>query len=387
MISLSLPGAPRVRLGAREGAQYQEVLDCLRSCFSKGQVPDVSSEHIERLLKVAVLDALGPRGQGQKRRTKVFVRRKEAAVEKVLGALSAAVAEWKVYLPVPAPSVNRTRTFGKVRFLPPNSREIRLLTPTLNEPRRTGLSSRLRSNVLACVRVKAKDDRAAMGKAVHEVRRTLDALDFLSPCLEAPYREPSLAFEPVQAAGSSAIVALGPKGPGWKMHTFRPRALSLEQLSILEPKLYKRVNTLLALESPTLLEARLVTALSWAGRAATERRLDEAFLFNVIALESALTKEEKTTGVTEKTCRRAALVQGGSYAKRKNSFETARKLYTKRSKLVHAGAVQSLTDEELAQAAEYCRKVLSTLLTRAPFRAMREEASLEEWFAKREFGC
>jgi hypothetical protein len=100
----------------------------------------------------------------------------------------------------------------------------------------------------------------------------------------------------------------------------------------------------------------------------------------MMALEAALTRDEARGGVTERLRLRVAQVIGGSKSQRSASYAQMQGFYNLRSRIVHAGNAEALTDAAMKEVTRVARLVLERLLTATPFRQMSTEQDLEEWF-------
>ena len=100
----------------------------------------------------------------------------------------------------------------------------------------------------------------------------------------------------------------------------------------------------------------------------------------MMALEAALTRDEARGGVTERLRLRVAHVIGGSKSERNASYAQMGDFYRQRSRIVHAGNAEALTDAAMKEVTRVTRQVLERLLTAAPFRRMSTEHELEQWF-------
>lgn len=100
----------------------------------------------------------------------------------------------------------------------------------------------------------------------------------------------------------------------------------------------------------------------------------------MMAMEAALTRDDARGGVTERLRLRVAQVIGGSRSQRSSSYAQMAGFYRLRSRIVHAGNAETLTDTDMKEATRITRLVLERLLTAAPFRRMSTEQELEQWF-------
>lgn len=372
-VSLRYPKKPNVSLV--EGAVadfYVSLVNEFVRTYAPREDSAVSEHEVRHRFDRAIQDALGSRGQGQPRRTAAFGKRLKSEARRLLEGLEAPPVAWQVYLPLHAPSVAKETSFGRVDFLPGNS-----ATPTRLRAQLPDVASAFNVDVVARLHVQAVDAAAARSIGIIQLRQTLDALDFVEPTVEAPYLEQAAAFEPMEAPGESAAVAVhdGKAGYSTIRYNVGVRELPHSRRTPLE----RAIDRLLRAE-PTALVRRLRTAAAWAGRANVQRRRDQAFLMKMMALEAALTRDEARGGVTERLRLRVAHIIGGSKSERNASFAQMGDFYRQRSRIVHAGNADALTDAAMKEITRVTRQVLERLLIAAPFRRMANEQELEQWF-------
>jgi hypothetical protein len=207
----------------------------------------------------------------------------------------------------------------------------------------------------------------------------LDALDFISPIIGAPYEEKLASFQAVERPGETAAVAVDGKYADYQRMTYRTDVQTLSGARG-RTRLAQAIHRLLRVEKPGSLEARFANAVAWAGRANVQRRRDQAFLMKMIALESALSLADGRNSTTERLRLRVAHVVGGAPKERHALYRQMQDFYHLRSSIVHAGVGEPLTDETMKAVTALTRKVLERLLVRAPFSRMKSESELEDWF-------
>jgi hypothetical protein len=113
-----------------------------------------------------------------------------------------------------------------------------------------------------------------------------------------------------------------------------------------------------------------------------QRRLDQAFLMKIIAVEAALTRAEARNASTERLRLRVAQVLGGSPERRRAAYEQMGRFYHVRSSIVHAGTTGQLEETAMTEITTVTRAILTRLLTRSPFAAMSSEEELDRWFER-----
>lgn len=376
-VLISVVNAPRVYLNDPEASLYNETLSGLVGCFSPDPLdPAISAHEVKELLNGVIVGSLGEAGQGQPTRTRDFAGRLNVQLLALRRALEAPPSDWMVYLPLRAPLALRTRKFGQVQFVPAQSRALRTQLDRLGAHEVE--TSFKEAAAVAKVAVKAKDGSAAHQRALRIVRIAIDVLDFIGPTLDVPYREPLATFESVELPGRSAVVAVGPAHSSWRTISFGIRIGRLDRLARGRSALFRAASQLLRTPESDL-ACRLVTAMAWAGRARVQRRADQAFLLNMIALESALSSPDSRESTTDRVRQRTAHVIGGHLNQRLAAHREMRRLYRLRSAIVHTGAA-GLMQQDQTSLEQLVRKVLSALTTKRPFSVFRTAEELELWF-------
>jgi len=371
-VVIRFPKKPDVLLVEGQTANlYEEVITAFISTHSPREDSPISEHEVRRRFDRAIQDALGQRGQGQVRRSAAFGKRLRREARNLLEGLASPPVAWRVYLPLRAPIVSREATFGRVDFIPGGSRVATRLRQQLPE-----LARVFDVPVIARVSLSAVDSTAARSIGINQVRQTLDILDFVEPTIEAPYLEPAAAFEPLEAPGESACVAVRENRADYATISYNVRVRELVHTR--RTPVERAIDRLLR-EEPTALRRRLSTAIAWAGRANVQRRRDQAFLMKMVAIEAALTRDERG-GTTDRLRLRVAQVIGGSKSERSASYAQMAEFYKLRSRIVHAGNAEAITDATMTEITRLARLVLDRLLTGAPFRRMSREQELEEWF-------
>lgn len=371
-VLVNLPYQKQVRLNGRAAELYEAVLQEFLDSYAPNEGSPTSAKEVQDLFDRALLAALGSRGQNQPIRTRAFARRVRAQAAALHKALQVESVEWRVYVPLEGPLVPAKLAFGQVEFLPSASRAVKALQ------RISEVGAAFHTTTIAKLVVRATDGEAARALAGQRLRQTLDVLDFIGPTLEAPYLEPTAAFQSIEGPGASAIVAVGPQHVDYTGIDYNVRLRELPRTQR-RTRLERLIHELLRIAAPNRLQTRLVNAIAWAGRANVERRRDQAFLMKMIALESALTMSEGRNTPTERLRARVAQIVGGSLSDRRAVFERMMLLYQIRSSIVHSGTSE-LTDTIMKEISALTRRAIEALLTSRAFSRMTQESQLERWF-------
>ncbi len=318
----------------------------------------------------------------------------QAGIQRLKTALFEQLKSWEVRLTVEglAPSGLPMRV-GKVDFRFVDDEYLEELqgdlrqstgTETGDVPHATqplmNIVGAIRDKAIAVSTVNSVDRDAAIDTARHDLRITIDAINFFAS------RESmrGWVFLPGDTMPQAELVFASCTGSNLEMSFHRAgpiRCIPLNQLA--SRKGFARVSEILAKENPTDLEERILASLQWAGRAQVEARREEAFLFYAIALETLVLGRKTTMEITHQLATRCAHLAGGpSLDEKQLVVQKIRALYDLRSKIVHSGSLQ-IKEEELAQIREYSRLSLFFIIDVEPFREMKLVNDLEGWFKTR----
>jgi len=156
-VALRYPKNPNVSL--IEGAVasfYESVVGEFVNIYAPQEDSPVSEREVRHRFDRAIQDALGPRGQGQPRRTAAFGKRLKNEARRLLGGLGEPPVGWQVYLPLHAPSVTKATSFGHVECLPGDS-----ATPARLRDQPPTVASAFKVDLVARLHVHAVDAAAA----------------------------------------------------------------------------------------------------------------------------------------------------------------------------------------------------------------------------------
>jgi len=247
-------------------------------------------------------------------------------------------------------------------------------------------------DALATIVVRASDAIAARRIALARLRQTIDIVNFFAAHFDVPRHRDGRAFVPPDGpriAAPWAVQQVDAQGGRWSTdsHPSESRVVAFDTSS---PRAKEcgvaRVHKLLAGEERSDLEQRLLMALSWAGRATTELRPDQAFVFHSIALEAILTSTRNRGRVTDRFRHGVTLVIGGSAEHRQEVYELVSRLYALRSEIVHSGDAVDFDEADLRTMHEVVDAVLAAMLVREPFTSMRDAAAFESWLHAQQLG-
>ena len=129
---------------------------------------------------------------------------------------------------------------------------------------------------------------------------------------------------------------------------------------------------------------RVLTGLSWAGRAVMEQRRDQSLVLYTIALEALLAREkDRPGGVTSRFRHDVAHVVGRSFEARKALFAVLGDLYRLRSKIVHAGDSDTIANSDLETLRNVATRALTAMLTESTFTNMGSAQEFDRWLDER----
>lgn len=372
----------------------------------------ISRRTVEKLLTDTLLRTLRPGSLGYSDPRPKFERRMKAELRRLRRELSVPSRRWHLAAEVTGLTNKMLpMTLGRVRFvrgskktaaqiaanivdLQPGSPKIalkkRLAENAIRQESRDKVTKMFSENAVAFAEVSAVDSRAAKQLGLSEVRRTIDVLNFFARYFEYPvgvhraYLAPESRGAKLKWAvydpSTWAITYNDEDSDEWAIVKLKPNSRRGHQIGL------NRMHQLLACETRSDLEDRIVTAVGWAGRARTEMRREESFLLYAIALEALLTRPNARSGVTDRLRLRVAHLIHRRADSRKILVKTMDRLYDIRSALVHAGTSNELADNDLVIIDRIVELALLTMLTRKPFKQMKNAAAFEQWFDDRILG-
>ena len=340
---------------ADEWRGYQRLLQDAYRRFSRDT--DLSRAAIDSALKDAIFAVADIRGN-REREAEVRIR---GAVDEVRAFIEGPGDEYECWVEVEGlEEASLPAQFGTTRFAVLGEAQIDHLENIVREKHAGGRVQKIesirrsigdsRGRPVAVQRVRARDRRAALLLAEREVHITLESLNFFADVI--PYNRARLRISRGRSAsGSSLRVAiadegsflLSPKGEiPWEFSLGR-----LRELVGIPGEALKRVEALRCKDDRSEVEELLLRAVRWVGRAVAAERLEDGFLFSVIALDCIL----RPTGgskIAATVSRRAAHVLGSPDGDRDTLQRHIWRLYDVRSRLVHDGSLEVVEDDRAA---------------------------------------
>lgn len=403
-----------VALSGGEAERYRECRDVMLGIHGASTSRrTISRRTVEKLLTDTVLRVLLPLRSGHSDPRPKFTRRMQRELQRLRRGLTSPLRRWKLVVQVtglhrPALPLN----LGRVRFVRGTKATAKALTANLHDykPTRARFSQKrlqainadhaksrakvahtFSEHALAFAEVAASDYTSAKELGLVEIRQVVDVMNFFAPAFELPRGIHRAYVAPEHRGAPLNWVVYDPDGPRfvhnndfageWPISKLRLKSRRARQLGL------ARVNDLLTNETRTDLEDRIVTAIAWAGRATVEHRPEHKFILYAIALEALLTKAGARTGVTERLKLRVAFLVHRKAADRKLLSTTMGRLYDLRSSLVHAGTAEELADRDVDIIEHIVELALVAILTKPPFRTMKNAVDLDRWFDDKLLGA
>jgi Apea-like HEPN len=250
--------------------------------------------------------------------------------------------------------------------------------------------SELREGVgIAVVDASGCDEQSARAVALERVRSTVDEMTGLA-ALVSPSSIPVVAdvFNYVRVSlvtiasnttRGEAVVRSPVPLPADVVHPRRIFAV----LSRNAPT--SRLDSILGKAPDDELSSRIRAAARYIGRAqlcSFEERVDDSFLYFVVALESLLGRKDFRDSIGYQLRLRVAHLIGHDADERAQIEREVSRLYDVRSQLLHKGT-REVRAFDLTQARAYALRCLSVMLFRASVNKFTKFGELEEWFRLR----
>ncbi|HQA59178.1 MAG TPA: HEPN domain-containing protein [Acetivibrio sp.] len=378
-------------LDHEEANEYRECLNKLY--YSKEIYKLHSRKAVELLMQEAILRALDI---NHERPDKPFDDRLSEAIKELKSKLQVPPTLWTVHMRIEGLALEGLPyKFGKVKFCVADEHNLEKLKDKYvaifdsmtASPFEDFIKEHFLGFAIASVNVSACDGKAAYSAAWHELRLTMDVINFYSKMLTSgpglgaqlyfvgelqPTKEFSLAYE---TNGSSCSYI--PREVG----SFVPISFKGIEPSRVEKVGFYRINEILAKDNRSKIEERILASVQWAGRAAVElqQRPEEAFLHYAIALETIILGNQQNVELTYRLSMRTALLAGGTPEKRAKIKKEVKDLYSIRSKIVHSGLYE-VTDADVGKIRSLAIICIMRVLNEKPFISMIKEQEIDDWF-------
>ena len=279
--------------------------------------------------------------------------------------------------------------FGRIRFVAFTNYQRRQLRKRFKAKQRPFLAAseeRLLGSNVAIVKCEARDVKAAPALAERALQATIECLNFFSDLLDYNHGwlflpgegEPTLKTR-IAVDGNGAFVneshATGPIG-GYAIARLR------SQTGI--KRAVKRVSALLQGES-TAVDALLLRAVRWAGRATVAPVREEGFILNTIALECIVLPSVNQGELSHRFSQRIGRMLSRTVRDRREFQRMATRLYNVRSEVIHSGAYR-VSEDDAHNMRLLTKHVILTLLTDSSVRRFAKEKELNDWYEDRMMG-
>jgi Apea-like HEPN len=238
------------------------------------------------------------------------------------------------------------------------------------------LRKRKRDEVVAQVTVEAVDSDAALANALREVQRTLDMVNFF---INNDYPPLYGVHLPWERQGTNEQFIGFSKRHTVVQHSMTGAFIKFDIRLVNKDARFKRASELLAARKPNTFQQRLLSALQWAGRASSQERFDQSFLFYAISLENLLLGNKNKAELSYRLSVHGAHLIGTDELTRNTISRNLVALYQLRSDLVHAGSAE-ISDLDLAMIRRYAKYGVYRLLSDDTFYSMEKEERLDEFF-------
>jgi hypothetical protein len=288
-----------------------------------------------------------------------------------------------VLLPVGGVDPQGSRSVGNVRFSRVSNARLKSLQSRFGAKKRETLivGERLLGVVIAEVRVTAVDAEAAKLAARRSVQRAIDVLNFFADFLA--YAHPRAYVLGTMATGRVvevvyASASSSPSSAQGRLYGPAPLMPMGDVLGRAKRRVFRRIHRMMAQETLSEVERRILQSVEWLGRAAADPRSDSALLSAVIALEGAIIGPAKEAEIGMRLRLRTAKLLARSEARRREVASLVTELYALRSRIAHTGFNEVLP-QKLKQAKQLARVAILELLRRPKVVDMKKNDDLERW--------
>ncbi|MBN6049019.1 HEPN domain-containing protein [Lactobacillus helveticus] len=221
-----------------------------------------------------------------------------------------------------------------------------------------------KENNYILVKVKGPDDNETARKAENEANVLVNVLN----CLFCDIAEPiGLMTKIGKNRESSVFFYLKKNSNGWsESSNIRPGKLL--PYAVLNKSKLKTVKTLY--ESKSSKCSKLIFAMNWLGKSIKETDYGSAFLEVVIGLECIAEKQSKgmvSPSINYQISNFVAMILGKDVTERQSLIKRLKKVYDKRSLIVHDGK-DSITYEDYKNIFILIRRLIHTIIYTSPFK-------------------
>lgn len=365
---------------------YRRTLDRLVAAVVRDD--DLSASTVSAALSDAIFEALDLPGT----REDDFSTRLDAGIRRIRELDSLPAKDHECLIEVSGMDMESLPAmFGSVRFVRFSEYQERQLLRKMRpaSSRRATMrqmlgnqTGRMLNHCYGVIEVCARDDKAAIALANRQLRRAVDALNFFTDWAARPGGWLSLPGE--RGYGTTTTVTTTVDGLSHleERNTHPIPSFSMKRLRQNKPLLpmVRNVSGLLR-KKRSEVEELLLTAVETSGRATVATRPEQSFLLYAIALESLV-----LAGLREelryRLSHRVARVLERNVRRRVECSKRIKKLYDIRSKIVHSGSFEVVSD--LDPMRRHAKTVILKLLSNAGVRKCQTRQELNAWFERQE---
>jgi hypothetical protein len=372
--------------------KYRDAFNSIYADLPKNTLIDRKT--LERLFRNAVLAAVDI---NERREERSFEKRIAVEIEKLRNKLNSPPIQWVIYCSVAGVEVFGTSvSLGGVSFTPftqeLKQRLLDISTRSDDEEERRQVEHDLRvlagnkdeNGVVGIIKMKAIDPVAARSAALQQMRLTVDILNFFSDVL---YRQGMTRIILPGEQEHAALVtwAVSEEEPIKFSYGYQNIGafglFSINKLVYSDPSEtgIDIIQRILVDSQHSEFESRLLAAIQWAGRATVEPRIEEAFLLYAIALESLVMPREVDADISYRLRIFVPHLLGLDLPTRVHIKSEITQLYKMRSEIVHRGRY-TISSSDLSQIRWYTKNSVLRMLTQEPFKSMKTDKELREWF-------
>lgn len=370
--------------------EYERVLQQLTPDDESRQTR--TRDEIDHLTQIGVLKALDIL---KKSEDTTLEHRIDCEVEALRNQLTAPLVKWEVWrrvfgLKIPSNGFQ----FGRLLFCKPQHEAAvaakKTIEAKINASPHADSYRKIvdiwpddsQDAVLCRVEVQAGGGKGARHLAQVELDATLPVLNFFASLVTSTDRMPVVALREKATAPAVTEFALSDRGDLHWQNTEWRISSDFDINELLKNDVTKgasqKASGMLRGDGERKFADRLLAGMKWAGKGASARNKEDAFLFYAIALEALM-----LGGHTEQVNYRLSLRVGQLLGRKKSSKtqmrDIAKALYSVRSKIVHNGRtdIASVDLDDLRYIVQFC---LERILCDGDFAGISTDGALDTWF-------
>lgn len=378
------------------GEEAREYRQCLQMFLRLGVPDDLrSKKHIEKLIQRTILKSIDYVGKDNHLSED---QKLDRAIQQLKDDFFVEGNKYTVYYPIENLSIDGLPfSIGGITLCQLDEKEtgklVELLkmgdqdsSDVLKRPLVQNTINEFSGNVFARVEVVAHDNEAARARALTNVRRIVDILNFFSDLV--PYSSGYIFLPGTNEITNSTVIGANHKTKDFVSSSKMVGALtefSVKDLLLAEEKFDLRLNQikgLLEKSAPGPIEKAILASIEWAGRATVDDRKEEAYLQCVIALECLLIGRHEL-GIKLKLKSRTGKLLADNSENAKKIETIVGEMYKKRSEIVHNGQYQEkyqILDMDLKAALAIVKQCIYQVLRDPRFDQTTTFGQFKNWF-------